>query len=404
MNWSDDNKDKDWQQWLQSRFDNYEPDVRGALEEKILGPAPPARIHWHRLGIVFGILAVLGLLLTVLRPLAPGEKVGKSAVRGLLPRPQKQGVGLADERTNAASGALGKRLPAIVQTGEAVKRIGLREPVQRKRVPPSGGSVAPGEDEPYRSVDFEVPVASTDSNVEERTEQGVGIEMLPSLGPFFGNSLQNPPIAVQADVAGEDNVVGSKRLRWLVSVTPVQTFQLLTLRSTPELGYQDVRFASLRSMRSKGIKVAAGVEKAGFGLTASYAYVRNWTRYEVATDQFDVRPSSAGGFEVNRRGIEGELDDQLHLLGIGLRKSLGPYRMLDGVQNVVLGTDFARTLSKKRSMLSVYAKLGRQVSLTDKVRVSIGPYVEIGITQRTIVPGIWKYRPYQAGISLEFIK
>lgn len=188
--------------------------------------------------------------------------------------------------------------------------------------------------------------------------------------------------------------------KWLFSLTPMQNFQVMRLWSTPQLSLQHIRFAPVLSFQSKGLKVTGGLDILGFDVMANYSYIGNRVYFETATEEYLVEPSGSQSYTIVRRGIPLVKDENLHLLGIGIQKSLALGHGLLSNYRSTLGLDYMHSLSGKRNLVMANMGIYKQWGFEKNTTLSVGPYAQLGLTQQTVIPGVWKYRPYQLGVSI----
>lgn len=218
-------------------------------------------------------------------------------------------------------------------------------------------------------------------------------------------TMVQPEISVKSDSAQKSTPSKeSKRATWLISATPLQTFQSLRLNSTPEVVYQNIRFPGIGSSESKGLKFAAGLERSGWQLVGSYAYLSYYTRYEIGTDEFELSPTPADPYRLVRKGESREMHDEFHVLAVALRRSFGDHKPLPLQIRGFAGIEYARTLHGGMNNLHVQAGLLKSWLAFSAYEVSAGPFAEAGLLNRTAMAGAWRYRPYQIGVTVQLRK
>jgi len=93
-------------------------------------------------------------------------------------------------------------------------------------------------------------------------------------------------------------------------------------------------------------------------------------------------------------------DDRSNLIGIGIRQIwMLPQHILKNY-SVNLGIEYTHIISKEEDLF--WGNLGfyKQVYQSGRSRFEIGPYLQYSFVERKIAGQIWKYRPYQIGISI----
>ncbi|GGN07232.1 hypothetical protein GCM10010967_48420 [Dyadobacter beijingensis] len=222
-------------------------------------------------------------------------------------------------------------------------------------------------------------------------------------GPALPCRMQSAfPTGEQHDIPGSDVKRTARAFapKWSLSVTPMQSFQVMKLWSSPQLSLQNIRFSPVLSLQSKAMKVSGGLEAFGVGLLASYSYIGNRVHFETATDEYIVVPSDNQSYAVIRKGMPLVREESLNLLSIGIRKNITLGRGRLSNYRGAIGLDYSRILAKKRSITMAGIGIYRQWSFGTNASLFVGPYAQVGLTQRVVIPGIWKYRPYQLGISV----
>ncbi|KAA0990152.1 hypothetical protein [Dyadobacter aurulentus] len=222
-------------------------------------------------------------------------------------------------------------------------------------------------------------------------------------GPPFPDEMQLMPETGEKQGMQTPNTKLHARLsapKWSFSVTPMQTFQVMKLWSTPQLSLQNIRFAPVLSLQSKAMKVSGGLEAFGMDFLVSYSYIGNRVHFETATDEYIVVPSDNQSYAVIRKGVPLIKEENLNLLSIGIRKNIMLDRGRLNHYRGAVGLDYSRILGSKRNMTMAGIGIYRQWGFGANASFSVGPYAQVGLTQKTVIPGIWKYRPYQLGISI----
>ncbi|MBB5285559.1 hypothetical protein HNQ92_003719 [Rhabdobacter roseus] len=211
-----------------------------------------------------------------------------------------------------------------------------------------------------------------------------GLETLPDPGEY-----EAPP----RPEIGKENA-----WRLLVSLTPTNTFQTLTINPHSDVVYQNFQFPAPVSSQSLGYKVSAGLEKKGFQLLLTYGQFRQSIRYEIATDEFRVE--QANGYRVVYRGTPVEDHNTFRLAGLAIKKHAvlraGPFRHYYGD----LGVEVNHELTHGRSAAWVNLGLGKQLALDHRTLLTVGPYLEYGFSKFTMPVTNFQIQPYQIGLSI----
>ncbi|MPR34768.1 hypothetical protein [Salmonirosea aquatica] len=213
-----------------------------------------------------------------------------------------------------------------------------------------------------------------------------GLEILPDPGAY--ENMPQPEI-------GKENA-----WRLLVSLTPTNTFQTLTVNPHSDMVYQNFRFPAPVSSHSLGYKVSAGLEKKGFQFLFTYGQLRQSVRYEIATDEFQVEQATAHDYRVVRHGTPVEDRNTFKLAGLAIKKHTvlrsGPFRHYFGD----LGVEVNHELTHGQSAAWVNLGLGKQLALDNRTLLTVGPYLEYGFSKFTMPVNNFQIQPYQIGISI----
>lgn len=196
--------------------------------------------------------------------------------------------------------------------------------------------------------------------------------------------------------------------RWgiIVGITPLRTFQILTVRPGNGVVYQNFVFPANISAETVGYKFSAGVERKGFQLLLNYGQFRQSYRYEIATSEFTVGPDLTGNYEVVRKGIPQKEQSTARLVGISAKKHA--VRRSHFLRNYFgdVGAEFSRDLTSKKNMVWVNAGFGKELFAGKHVAMTVGPYFEYSLSKLRNPDNPFKIQPYQIGLSvgLRYVK
>lgn len=184
------------------------------------------------------------------------------------------------------------------------------------------------------------------------------------------------------------------------SASALQTFQLVNLSHSGADRIQNFEFAPYLSSRSLSYKFTAGLEKKHTQMLVSYQYLRNWNEYEIGTNQVIATQAGTQKYEMTRVGEKHVADDRSHLIAIGIKESFMLPKHLLKNYGVNLGMEYTHIVSASQGLL--WGNLGfyKQFHQSRKSQFEIGPYLQYSFFERKVAGQIWRYRPYQIGISL----
>lgn len=228
------------------------------------------------------------------------------------------------------------------------------------------------------------------------------VPVIASVNPLPFRLLDVSSLTLTVPVSSPLSVKSSgqpRRSIWFFSVTPLQTFQLVTLRSTPDYTISDVRFGSAFSWQSKGVKVSAGFERNNVQFLLNYTLSSTTLSYRRALDEFTLPTVAHDPFEVTQSTTPLTLKDNLQWLSVGIRKKK-TFRLDHALYTGGVGLEYGWALPTGKSMALTTLSLTKDVMLLDKTRLSIGPYAEFDLTKRTLLPEVWQSRSYRVGVTI----
>lgn len=187
---------------------------------------------------------------------------------------------------------------------------------------------------------------------------------------------------------------------FIAGVTPLRTFQILTVRNGNGVFYQNFVLPDKISAATVGYKFSAGVERKGFQLLLNYGQFRQSYRYEIATSEFEVGPDLSGNYDVIRKGIPQEQNSTVRLLGLSVKKHT--VRRTHFLRNYYgdVGAEFSRDLTSRKNMFWVNAGFGKELLAGKNTVMTVGPYVEYSLSKLRNADNPFKIQPYQIGLSV----
>lgn len=190
--------------------------------------------------------------------------------------------------------------------------------------------------------------------------------------------------------------------RWslIAGLTPLRTFQILTVRPGNGVVYQNFVLPAKISAQTVGYKFSAGVERKGFQLLLNYGQFKQSYRYEIATSEFVVGPNLTGNYEVVRKGIPQEENSTVRLVGMAVKKHT--VRRSHFLRNYFgdFGAEFSRDLTSRKNMVWVNAGFGKELFAGNNVIMTVGPYFEYSLSKLRNPDNPFKIQPYQIGLSV----
>ncbi|WP_353719442.1 hypothetical protein [Dyadobacter sp. 676] len=190
------------------------------------------------------------------------------------------------------------------------------------------------------------------------------------------------------------------RWNFVAGLTPLRTFQILTVRPGNGVIYQNFVLPTRISAETVGYKFSAGAERKGFQLLLNYGQFKQSYRYEIATSEFIVGPDLSGNYQVVRKGIPQKEKSTVRLVGLSLRKrTVLRSRFLRNYFGDV-GAEWSRDLTSGRNMAWVNAGFGKELFAGNNTAMTIGPYFEYSLTKLRNPDNPFKIQPYQVGLSV----
>ncbi|MCF0070182.1 hypothetical protein LZD49_06845 [Dyadobacter sp. CY261] len=190
--------------------------------------------------------------------------------------------------------------------------------------------------------------------------------------------------------------------RWTIvaGITPLRTFQILTVRPGNGVVYQNFVLPSKISAATVGYKFSAGVERKGFQLLLNYGQFKQSYRYEIATGEFVVGPDLSGNYEVVRKGIPQEQNSTVRLVGMSIKKHI--VRRSHFLRNYFgdVGAEFSRDLTSEKNLVWLNAGFGKELFAGNNVVMTVGPYFEYSVSKLRNPDNPFKIQPYQIGLSV----
>ncbi|WP_375447542.1 hypothetical protein [uncultured Fibrella sp.] len=168
-------------------------------------------------------------------------------------------------------------------------------------------------------------------------------------------------------------------LRWLASVSPLSTFQLMTIMARPETYVQQVDAPSSFSSPTWGYQVSGGLVWQQFAVQLTVGQLRRWAYYDLATNEYRIEPTGLNEYRVTRLGRSVAENSSLTMLGAGLTKEYtlgkrpGRYAARVGGQGTYLP-------ATGQTLLWGQAALTMGIPLKNAYSLQLGPTVQYGFS------------------------
>ncbi|HWV30683.1 MAG TPA: hypothetical protein VN038_13590 [Dyadobacter sp.] len=201
-------------------------------------------------------------------------------------------------------------------------------------------------------------------------------------------------------------VTNPTRVAWLFNASALHSYQILTVPSSAAQDFQNFSFPTLFTARSMGYKVSGGVERNGIQLQLHYSGFRQTYSYEIANNNYLVKPDDKGQYETVRQGDRVEENRKFSMLGIGVSRQLRWGHSPVSRFYAAFGAEYSHDLKSSQSLGWVSLGLGKQFAVSRHTAFSIGPYAEFSPVKVKGTQNPFYYQPYRVGISagLRFVR
>lgn len=201
-------------------------------------------------------------------------------------------------------------------------------------------------------------------------------------------------------------VTNPARIAWLFNVSALHSYQILTVPSSAAKDFQNFSFPSLFTARSMGYKFSGGAERKGIQVQLHYSHFRQTYSYEIANNNYLVKPDEKGEYHTVRQGDRMEEDRRFSMLGIGIARQLRWGHSPVSRFYAAFGLEYSHALNTRQSLGWVSLGLGKQFAVSRNTAFSIGPYAEFSPVKVKGFANPFYYQPYRVGISagLRFVK
>jgi hypothetical protein len=201
-------------------------------------------------------------------------------------------------------------------------------------------------------------------------------------------------------------VTNPARIAWLFNAAALHSYQILTVPSSAANDFQNFSFPSLLTAKSMGYKLSGGVERNGIQLQLHFSSFRQTYSYEVANNNYLVKPDDKGQYETVRQGDRMEEDRRFSLLGVGVSRQLRWGHSPVSRFFATFGAEYSHDLNSSQSLGWISLGLGKQFAISRGTAFSIGPFAEFSPVKVRGTANPFYYQPYRVGISagLRFVK
>ncbi|GAB3752583.1 hypothetical protein [Spirosoma pomorum] len=185
---------------------------------------------------------------------------------------------------------------------------------------------------------------------------------------------------------------------WFVRVAALSTYQQMTVVGKAGVYVQHVGSPSALSGQTWGYQLSGGVSWRQWDAYVSYGQIRRWAYYDLATEDFEVKPTGSTDYQVTRR-VESQSENvALPLLGVGISKQYTLGRRQQYYSRI--GGQATYVPSTQQTLGWAQASWGLNLPLGKAHLVQVGPAIEYSLnriwsTERQLI-----IHPYTVGISV----
>jgi hypothetical protein len=220
----------------------------------------------------------------------------------------------------------------------------------------------------------------------------------------YSNDHLDPALKIISVVNTNENQEIYNRTKgfgFVFNVTPLNTIQVLTVKASPGVIYQNVSVPSGISLPRLGYKVSGGLTKNNFQFLLSYGQLSQSFGYEIASDEFELNTKDSKDLNFVPKGIQYQEYHKLSFVGIGLKRH-NLIRNASVFQNYFgdVGLEFSREFRTDTNVLWGNVAIGKQFSINKSTWLTIGPYAEYSFTKMINPDTRFKIKPYQIGLSI----
>lgn len=245
------------------------------------------------------------------------------------------------------------------------------------------------------------PADSVNQRKEFAEDTLAAIDKRPYLWYHF-----NPDLRVKdhLNVLNKKSGLHKAPLGFVINLNPLSTVQVVTVKASSGVVYQNIKVPSELSFKRLGYKFSVGLTKSDFQLLFNYGQLNQSFSYEIASDEFELKEGSSRGQGFVPKGIKHQQNRQLKFVGLGIKR----HSVISGpsaFQNYFgdIGFEVSRELGTKTNVMWGNLGIGKQLSISKNTNLTIGPYLEYSFTRMTNPDTKFQIRPYQLGLSIGLI-
>lgn len=434
---TDENINQALQKALKRRFDSFEVPPSSRLSSEILGTVKQANFSNFRrfstilILIVLGSIGTLGVLEFWPEPgnnastpsiLAKADKgtfsIAKNPENNAKAELTDFTVKSTDRAphilTNSRSEVFGLKqshtLPTLSNSAQTKpfdpSRTAIKQPTRNPGIYPHPTSQNSAElalntvNERIVVAQSEDPISIEAGNQPASTRLDLNIKKLHShQAPTFRTiSTPIPTISTQSPSVDAPQSTPS-HWRGVVSFTPTNTYQRLTVLPQLDVQYQNFKLPSLFSVQTAGFYLRGGIEKKGFQLMVNYSRFTQRISYEIALDAYRVQPQGSSTYTIVREG-ESQLEEiTFQLVGLSLQKKF--FIPARPSFYVYTGASLNHDLTTSHNLAWGTLGIGKSWPVSPATSLSLIPQLGFGLNSVKTNNDAFKNRFYQLGLGVE---
>jgi hypothetical protein len=246
----------------------------------------------------------------------------------------------------------------------------------------------------------QVLVESLDQSVSTRFDRDVKKlqpHQLPTTRPISTPTLEIPPQMPPNEVPR----TLSSDWRGVISFTPTNTYQRLTVLPQMHVQYQNFELTPLFSVQTAGFNLRGGVEQKGFQVLINYSRFTQKIAYEIALDEYTVQPQGTSTYTIARGGSSQTEEITFQLVGLSLQKKFFiPTRLLSDFY-VFTGATLSHDLTTSHNLAWGTFGIGKSWPVAPSASLSLIPQLSLGLNAIKTNDDAFKNRFYQLGLAIE---
>ena len=190
-------------------------------------------------------------------------------------------------------------------------------------------------------------------------------------------------------------------LRGVLSFSPTNTFQRLTVLPQADIRFQNFRLPSSLSSLTIGYLLRAGLESRGFQLLFHYSRFQQDISYEIGSNVYIIEPQPAHGPLITRKGIVQHERLTFQLVGVALHKKHALRSSLVRNAFVDTGASLNHDLTTSQNLAWGTVGVGKSWWVAPHAQLAVTPHVRFSFNNLKTNNDAFKSRYFQVGLNFE---